>query len=242
VEWYPVGPAEDVGNPLAIDALNTNGKCNVYQLHRLTFVLKSGVSCYAFQGIVLEYSPSTNTVDVMSTAKPFSLPVFLGILLLFTVSSTSVVDAHEKRSPCNPELSARSKHLIQLAEGIPVLFYFDVRTESGDKPPVSSTAVVPLTAIHLYKRLISPYLGSRCRFRPTCSEFASQALEKKGFWAGIVMTADRLTRDHGFIRVGDYPQDETGRFLDPVEHSSSLRREGFSQGDATFREQGQRRQ
>ncbi len=47
----------------------------------------------------------------------------------------------------------------------------------------------------LYKRLISPLQGQRiCNFSPTCSQFSRQAIERYGFFPGLLMTADRLQR------------------------------------------------
>ena len=46
-----------------------------------------------------------------------------------------------------------------------------------------------LTLLRLYKRFISPMLGSSCRFYPTCSQYTYESIEKygvlKGSWMGI---------------------------------------------------------
>lgn len=49
-----------------------------------------------------------------------------------------------------------------------------------------------------YKRWISPVLPKACRFTPTCSEYARQAIVKYGFWRGGLKAAGRLLRCHPF--------------------------------------------
>ena len=47
-----------------------------------------------------------------------------------------------------------------------------------------------------YKRFISPLLGPRCRFVPSCSENAMQAIGRYGAWHGGWLAARRLARCH----------------------------------------------
>ena len=56
--------------------------------------------------------------------------------------------------------------------------------------------------IRFYQRAISPYLGNNCRFRPTCSQYAREALETHGFWKGWALAIRRLLRCHPFARGG----------------------------------------
>lgn len=54
-----------------------------------------------------------------------------------------------------------------------------------------------LTAlIRSYQYLISPLLGSRCRFYPSCSEFAVEALQRHGAMHGTWLAMRRLSRCH----------------------------------------------
>jgi putative membrane protein insertion efficiency factor len=50
--------------------------------------------------------------------------------------------------------------------------------------------------ISIYQRLISPLLGPCCRFHPTCSEYAKEALESHGLVKGIWLTIKRLSKCH----------------------------------------------
>ncbi|MFZ1946387.1 MAG: membrane protein insertion efficiency factor YidD [bacterium] len=49
-----------------------------------------------------------------------------------------------------------------------------------------------------YKTLLSPLLPRACRFEPTCSDYAAQALRKHGFARGIGLAVRRLLRCHPF--------------------------------------------
>jgi hypothetical protein len=50
--------------------------------------------------------------------------------------------------------------------------------------------------IHAYRYAISPLIGPTCRFQPTCSAYALEAIEKHGAVRGIWLTARRLARCH----------------------------------------------
>jgi hypothetical protein len=50
--------------------------------------------------------------------------------------------------------------------------------------------------ITAYRYTVSPLVGFRCRHVPTCSDYADQALERFGLWAGGWMTLARLLRCH----------------------------------------------
>lgn len=74
-------------------------------------------------------------------------------------------------------------------------------------------------AVRAYRLLLSPSLGSSCRFEPTCSAYALQALERHGAVAGTGLIAYRLARCHpwctpGFDPVPDRPRRPFSRLLD----------------------------
>ena len=54
----------------------------------------------------------------------------------------------------------------------------------------------------LYQRLVSPYLPQSCRFQPTCSEYAKEAIEKHGIINGITLAFKRLTKCHPIKFLG----------------------------------------
>lgn len=56
--------------------------------------------------------------------------------------------------------------------------------------------ILPRILIRGYQLLISPLLGPRCRFHPSCSHFALEALDAHGPWRGSWLTLRRLGRCH----------------------------------------------
>jgi len=59
--------------------------------------------------------------------------------------------------------------------------------------------------INWYKNFISPFLGYNCRFYPTCSEYAKQALTKYGAAKGLYLGLKRLLRCNPFFPGGYDP-------------------------------------
>ncbi len=51
-------------------------------------------------------------------------------------------------------------------------------------------------SLSLYRIFLSPLLGPRCRFWPSCSCYAAQALQQHGVWRGTWLTLKRLCRCH----------------------------------------------
>ena len=72
---------------------------------------------------------------------------------------------------------------------------------------VSFIALLP---VHMYRLFVSPVLGPRCRFQPTCSQYALDAVKAHGVWLGFWLTARRLARCHPFEKLG------AGHGFDPV--------------------------
>jgi len=60
-------------------------------------------------------------------------------------------------------------------------------------------------ALKLYKSAISPLLGPRCRFHPSCSEYFVEAIRKKGVLRGALMGIWRILRCNPFCRGGYDP-------------------------------------
>ena len=56
-----------------------------------------------------------------------------------------------------------------------------------------------------YQLLLSPFLPHACRFYPTCSEYACQALTRYGIWDGVWLAVKRLARCHPFHPGGFDP-------------------------------------
>jgi putative membrane protein insertion efficiency factor len=56
-----------------------------------------------------------------------------------------------------------------------------------------------------YRFFLSPWLGSSCRFEPTCSAYALKALDQHGAIAGTLLTAGRIVRCHPWCAGGYDP-------------------------------------
>jgi putative membrane protein insertion efficiency factor len=67
--------------------------------------------------------------------------------------------------------------------------------------------------IRLYQRLISPALGRRCKYHPSCSAYALQAIRSYGILRGVVLAGWRLLRCNPWSHGG----------FDPVEQQSLFR-------------------
>lgn len=69
----------------------------------------------------------------------------------------------------------------------------------------SAVSAVLIFAIAVYRKLISPILPSACRFHPTCSQYAREAIENHGAFTGAWMALKRLGRCHPFHAGGEDP-------------------------------------
>ena len=63
-------------------------------------------------------------------------------------------------------------------------------------------AVAIRTFLRLYRQFLSPAIGFACRFEPTCSCYAEQAISRFGVFKGGVLAAWRLLRCHPFAKSG----------------------------------------
>lgn len=70
-----------------------------------------------------------------------------------------------------------------------------------------------IAILKIYHRLLSPFLGQHCRFIPSCSEYAVQAIEKHGIVRGGWLTIKRLLKCHPWHSGG----------YDPVENDYKLK-------------------
>jgi len=81
--------------------------------------------------------------------------------------------------------------------------------------------------VRAYRLLLSPWIGSACRFEPSCSAYALQALNKHGAAAGSYLTVARLARCHPWCAGGCDPVPDVAPRLfsglvDPNPHKKNL--------------------
>ena len=70
-----------------------------------------------------------------------------------------------------------------------------------------------LAPIRFYQRFISPALPRRCKYEPTCSRYAVQAIEEFGILRGLVLASWRLLRCNPFSHGGFDPVSAQHLFL-----------------------------
>lgn len=66
--------------------------------------------------------------------------------------------------------------------------------------------------IRFYRKWISPMLGHNCRFTPTCSQYALEALETHGALKGLALSVWRILRCNPFGKFGYDPVPPKGRW------------------------------
>ena len=65
--------------------------------------------------------------------------------------------------------------------------------------------------VRFYRKFLSPLKRNpTCRFTPTCSAYAIEAFQKRGFFVGMILTAWRILRCNPFCRGGYDPVPEKG--------------------------------
>lgn len=78
--------------------------------------------------------------------------------------------------------------------------------------------------LRAYKYAISPFLGNHCRFYPSCSDYAVEALQRHGIARGVSLAARRLSRCHPWHPGGYDPvpqgDDHGGRAASAPENAS----------------------
>lgn len=62
-----------------------------------------------------------------------------------------------------------------------------------------------VTLVRLYQVTLSPIFGGACRFEPSCSSYAIEAIDRHGAWKGVKLAGARLLRCHPFGSAGYDP-------------------------------------
>ena len=79
---------------------------------------------------------------------------------------------------------------------------------SGSSSPEPSPGIAAralLLLVDAYRLTLSPLLGGHCRFVPSCSVYAQEAVRRHGAWRGSGLAARRLLRCHPFHPAGPDP-------------------------------------
>jgi hypothetical protein len=74
---------------------------------------------------------------------------------------------------------------------------------------IRSLAVAP---IRIYQKVVSPLVGARCKYYPSCSEYAAQAITKFGILRGLVLAGWRVLRCNPWSHGGVDPVEDQRLF------------------------------
>jgi hypothetical protein len=88
----------------------------------------------------------------------------------------------------------------------------------GEEPPSSLLRRVAIAPIVVYQRVISPLMPRRCKYEPTCSLYAAQAIRRFGILRGLVLAGWRLLRCNPWSHGGYDPVDAQRLFRPPHSH------------------------
>jgi len=84
-------------------------------------------------------------------------------------------------------------------------------------------ATVALLPIRFYRRFVSPLLGARCRYHPTCSAYAEEAVRELGAFRGMILAAWRVLRCNPLSNGGLDPVSERTFFRNHTDHETGTR-------------------
>lgn len=96
--------------------------------------------------------------------------------------------------------------------------------QNNIKPTPKEDAIsgknILVSSLRFYQRNLSPVMGGRCPMNPSCSRYSIQAINKHGFFIGLVMTADRLIHEADETRLATASvRGNKVTFSDPVENN-----------------------
>ena len=75
-----------------------------------------------------------------------------------------------------------------------------------------------IKVIRIYQLVLSPTLGGNCRFQPTCSQYAIDALNEHGIFKGVFLSLKRIAKCHPFHPGGFDPVNKCIKTKCPKTH------------------------
>jgi hypothetical protein len=103
----------------------------------------------------------------------------------------------------------RARLRLIVSVGFPLLIVASLLARDVSRPPGHQlTARLAVSAIRWYHTTLSPHLGVRCRFTPSCSVYAMTVIERHGMVRGGWMAVRRVARCGPWTKMGteDLPQ------------------------------------
>ena len=106
----------------------------------------------------------------------------------------------------SPEAFRRESDLCGVDGGVPSPVAKPVNTPANEvmKAPQSAGVRAALFALDIYKAYLSVLFAGTCRYEPTCSRYAYEAIERFGVWRGVWLGTKRLLRCHPLSRRFGY--------------------------------------
>ena len=97
------------------------------------------------------------------------------------------------------------------------------KTPTTINPLINILSQIALFFLAAYQLLLSPLLGPRCRFYPTCSNYAKQAIKNHGLGRGSILTFTRLSKCHPFNKGGidEVPSKTVSCKKDNIDHTQN---------------------
>ncbi len=111
----------------------------------------------------------------------------------------------ESAEPCSHPAGAEGGEPCSHPAGKDVEGHLELSPDAAPAPSPTGLAFLLALPIRLYRALLSPLLPPSCRFHPSCSRYALQALAVHGAARGSWLTAGRLLRCHPFCDGGIDP-------------------------------------
>ena len=75
-----------------------------------------------------------------------------------------------------------------------------------------------IKVIRIYQLVLSPTLGGNCRFQPTCSQYAIDAVNEHGIFKGVFLSLKRIAKCHPFHPGGFDPVNKRSKTECPKTH------------------------
>ncbi len=104
---------------------------------------------------------------------------------------------------------------LSIPRGFPELELKDTPSTPAQKESTIHAFLVKLILmpVHCYRYCVSPLMPAHCRFTPTCSGYALEAVRTHGISRGLLLTARRLLRCHPFCKGGYDPVPPKSTYL-----------------------------
>jgi putative membrane protein insertion efficiency factor len=100
-------------------------------------------------------------------------------------------------------MAVRARLRLFVALGLPLLVVASLLARDLSRPPAQQvTARLAVSAIRWYHTSLSPHIGARCRFKPSCSQYAIAVIERHGLLGGGWRAAWRIARCGPWTPVG----------------------------------------